>query len=40
MDHNIGEGYLKGGSDLHQTRSVLAHFHDGRLITIYPELEP
>jgi hypothetical protein len=40
MDHSIGEGYLEGGSDLIPTRSVLARFRGGRLVTIYPELEP
>jgi hypothetical protein len=38
MDHVIGEGYLKGGSELIRTSSVVAVFRNGQLLTNYPDL--
>jgi hypothetical protein len=40
MGDSIGEGYLKGGSELCQTNFVRAVFRNGKLFNIYPKLRP
>ncbi len=39
MGVTVGEGYLRGGSDLLRTTNVLAVFRNGELYTMYPLLK-
>ncbi|MNY69713.1 hypothetical protein D3C86_2076900 [compost metagenome] len=40
MGEIVGEGYTKGGGDLVRTTNVTGYYKNGKLYTVFPNLNP